>query len=255
MLKYYLFIPVRLGSTRLPKKQMKTIKGKPILKYLVERLRHAKKISDIIICTTTNRTDDPLVNYLKSENIKFFRGNEHDLLVRFRDASKQFRTDLIIVVDGDDIYTDPLYVDKVVEKFEKTNADYICGIGFPHGFVPIGIKRKALEKICKLKVSNNTETGYREFFTETNLFDCKYIEPKKSLKFPNNLRLTLDYKEDFLFAKEIFSQLENNFHLKDILELLEKTPNLLKLIDGVDEKWNKYFETNFTDLSLKAKTR
>jgi len=168
-LKYYLFIPVRLGSTRLPKKQMKTIKGKPILKYLIERLKRSKKIQDIIICTTTKKTDDPLVSYLKSKNIKFFRGNEHDLLLRFRDASKQFKTDLLIIVDGDDIYTDPLYVDKVVEKFEKTNADYICGEGFPHGFVPIGIKRVALEKICKLKISNNTETGYREFFTETNL--------------------------------------------------------------------------------------
>ena len=248
-------MPVRLGSTRLPKKQMKIIKGKPILKHIVERLKHAKNIKDIVICTTTKKTDDPLVNYLKSENIKFFRGNEHDLLVRFRDASRQFKTNLIVIVDGDDIYTDPLYVDKVVEKFEKTNADYISGDGFPHGFVPIGIKRTALEKICKLKISDNTETGYREFFTDTNLFDCKYIKPKKDLKFPKNLRLTLDYKEDFLFAKEIIGQLGTNFHLKDILELLDKEPRLLKLIDGIDEKWNKYYKTNYTDLSIKPKTK
>lgn len=234
---------------------MKIIKGKPILKHIVERLKHAKNIKDIVICTTTKKTDDPLVNYLKSENITFFRGNEHDLLVRFRDASRQFKTNLIVIVDGDDIYTDPLYVDKVVEKFEKTNADYISGDGFPHGFVPIGIKRTALEKICKLKISDNTETGYREFFTDTNLFDCKYIKPKKDLKFPKNLRLTLDYKEDFLFAKEIIGQLGTNFHLKDILELLDKEPRLLKLIDGIDEKWNKYYKTNYTDLSIKPKTK
>ena len=251
-MKYYIFIPVRLESTRLPKKQMKKIQGKPIIKYLVERLRLSKKIKEIVVCTTNKIADDPLVNFLESENIKFFRGNELDLLVRFRDAVNKFKIDFVVVVDGDDIYTDPLYVDKVVEEFEKTDADFICGEGFPHGFVPIGIKRNALEKICRLKISNNTATGYREFFTETNLFNCRYIKPKKDLKFPKNLRLTLDYEEDYFFAKEIFSQLGNYFHLEDIIDLLEKNPDLIKIIDGLDKRWKDYYKNNFTDLSLKS---
>ena len=233
---------------------MKTIKKKPILKYLIDRLKLSQKIKDIVICTTNEKSDDPLVKYLESKNIKYFRGNEHDLLIRFRDASKQFKSNMIVIVDGDDIYTDPLYVDKIIDLFEKTNADYVSGYGYPHGFVPIGIKRKSLEKICKLKISDNTETGYREFFTDTNIFNCKFIKAKKNLKFPKNLRLTLDYKEDFLFAKEIFSKLGNNFHLEDIFIFLEKNPDLLKLMDGIDKKWSKYYNNNYADLTLNLKT-
>jgi len=97
-----------------------------------------------------------------------------------------------------------------------------------------------------------SETGYREFFTRTNLFDCRYLKPKKDLKFPKNLRLTLDYEEDYFFAKEIFSQLGNYFHLEDIIDLLEKKPELIKIIDGLDERWKDYYKNNFTDLSLKS---
>ena len=185
-----IFILVRLGSTRLPKKSMKKIDKKPIIKYLVERLSAAKKIRNIVICTTNLKSDNPLVEYLEKEKIKFFRGSEKDVLVRLLCAAEQFETDFIVSVDGDDIYTDPVYVDKVVDEFEKTNADYVSGVGFPHGFVPVGIKTKALQKICELKISDNTETGYRNFFTETDLFYCRTLKPPSNIKFPNGLRLT-----------------------------------------------------------------
>lgn len=249
-MNYGIFLLVRLDSSRLPKKAMKIIDDKPIIQYLLNRLQKSKKTQNLVVCTTEKKSDDPLVSFLEIQNIKYFRGSEHDLLIRLRDAAISFNVDFIVVVDGDDIYTDPLYVDKVVEKFEKTNADYISGDGFPHGFVPIGIKTQALEKICKLKISNNTETGYREFFTDTNIFNCKYIKPQKNLQFPKNLRLTLDYEEDFLFAKEIFGRLDNNFHLEDILNLIHKKPSLLQLMNGINEKWSKYYANNYTDLSL-----
>ena len=157
-----------------------------------------------------------------------------------------------MVVDGDDIYTDPHFVDMVFDEYEKTHADYITDDGFPHGFVPVGITRSALEKICKVKVSKNTETGYREFFTQTNLFNCKYFKPKKDIIFPKNLRLTLDYEEDFLLAKEIYGSLGNYFHLEDIITLFEKQPNLIKIVEGVDERWKQSFGNNITDLILKS---
>jgi len=252
MMNYDIFLLVRLGSSRLPKKAMKEINNKPIIQYLVNRLKNSEKTRNLVVCTTNKKSDDELVNFLEEKEIKYFRGSEHDLLVRLRDAAIFFKTDFVVVVDGDDIYTDPYYVDKVVDEYEKTNADFITDDGFPHGFVPVGITRDALEKICKVKVSNNTETGYREFFTQTNLFNCRYIKPEKYMKFPKKLRLTLDYEEDLILAKEIFGSLGNYFHLEEIIALFEKQPNLIKIIDGVDERWKKYFSKNLTDLTLKS---
>ena len=246
------FIPIRLSNTRLPKKSLKEINGIPLVKYLIERIKKAKKIRNVIICTTQNKIDDELVEFLEKENYMFYRGSENDILVRLRDAAIFFKSDFVVVVDGDDIYTDPYFVDVIIDEYKKTNADYLSDNGFPHGFVPVGVTRNALEEICKVKVSENTSTGYRNFFTQTNLFNCKYIKPKKNMVFPKNLRLTLDYEEDFLLAKEIFSSLGNYFHIEDINMLIEKQPNLLKIIEGVDERWQQYFGNNITNLTLKS---
>lgn len=250
-MNYDIFLLVRLDSSRLPKKAMKEINNKPIIKYLINRLTKSQKARNLVVCTTNKQSDDPLVNFLEGKNIKYFRGSQHDILVRLRDAAIFFKSDFVVVVDGDDIYTDPHFVDMVFDEYEKTHADYITADGFPHGFVPVGITRSALEKICKVKVSKNTETGYREFFTQTNLFNCKYFKPKKDIIFPKNLRLTLDYEEDFLLAKEIYGSLGNYFHLEDIITLFEKQPNLIKIVEGVDERWKQSFGNNITDLTLK----
>ena len=250
-MNYDLLIPVRLNSSRLPKKAIRQISNKPIIIFLIDRLKKSTKINQIVICTTLEKSDDPLVDLLNSEGIKYFRGNEKDILVRLHDASKYFQSEFVVVVDGDDIYTDPAYVDKIIMEFQKTNADFICGKNFPHGFVPVGIKSTALKKICDLKMTNDTETGYREFFTQTNLFKCKYIEPEGDEKFPDQLRLTLDYEEDYEIAKKIFTDLGNYFQIQDILEYIEKNPDLLKKMKELDLRWKKHWNKNITNLSLR----
>ncbi|QDI88779.1 acylneuraminate cytidylyltransferase [Candidatus Nitrosopumilus sp. SW] len=250
-MNYGIFLLVRLDSSRLPKKAMKLIDNQPIIQYLLNRLQKSTKTQNLVVCTTEKKSDDPLVSFLDEKNIKYFRGSEHDILIRLRDAAIFFETDFAVVVDGDDIYTDPHFVDKVIEEFEKTNADFITDTGFPHGFIPVGVARDALEKICRIKISKNTETGYREFFTKTNIFNCRYLQPDKNLVFNKKLRLTLDYEEDYELAKRIFGYLGNDFHLNDILILFEKHPDLIKIIDGVDERWKKNFGAKMTDLTLK----
>ena len=141
------FIPIRLSNTRLPQKAMKLVNGKPIITYLIERLLSAKKIRNVIICTTTNESDDPLVNLLKKFNVKVFRGNEKDILIRYLDAARKFETNFIVSVDGDDVYTDTDYVDEIVSIYEKINYDYIDMIEFPFGIASVGIRTSALEKI------------------------------------------------------------------------------------------------------------
>ncbi len=245
------FIPIRLSNTRLPQKAMKLVNGKPIITYLIERLLSAKKIRNVIICTTTNESDDPLVNLLKKFNVKVFRGNEKDILIRYLDAARKFETDFIVSVDGDDVYTDTDYVNEIVSIYEKINYDYIDMIEFPFGIASVGIKTSALEKICNLKQTENTDTGYRLFFTENDIFNVHQLKPKKEIIFPKNLRLTLDYEEDLVLAKEIFKNLGNDFHLHDILELVTKNPELLKITSNLEEKYKEHWNRNLADTSIK----
>lgn len=245
------FIPVRISNTRLPQKAMKLVDGKPIILYLIERLLSAKKIRNIVVCTTTNESDDVLVKLLEKLNILVFRGSEKDILVRYLDAAKKFETDFIVSVDGDDVYTDPIYVDKIVSTYEKINCDYVDMIEFPFGIASVGIKTSALKKICELKQTENTDTGYRLFFTQNDIFNVYQLKPKNEIIFPKKLRLTLDYEEDLLLVKEIFKNLGNDFHLSDILELVKSKPELLDITDKLEGKYKEHWDKNLADTSIK----
>ena len=64
--KVAVIIEARMTSSRLPGKVLKTVDGKPMLKFLIDRLRTIKSIDEIIIATTINKEDDPIVKF--SEN-------------------------------------------------------------------------------------------------------------------------------------------------------------------------------------------
>jgi spore coat polysaccharide biosynthesis protein SpsF len=256
----HIFIPVRLSSQRLPSKHLKHVNGEIILLKLIKRLKKCQKISKIIVCTTTDPSDDPLIEILDKESILYFRGHKTDIIQRFLDAANFFNTDLIIDVEGDKIYTDPYFVDNVVDELEKPNVDFVIGNdshqefnefnNFISGFIPAGIKTMALKKLCNIKKSENTETGYREFFTKTKIFNCKYLVPESLQMNSDDVRLTLDYEEDLQLANKIFMELGDNFSSKDIVDLLKQKPSLIKITKPVIKKWNEHYSNNLTDIDL-----
>lgn len=253
-----IFIPARLDSKRLPKKHLKKINGESLIKLLVKRLEKSKKIRHVIVCTTNQKSDDELILFLKNEGILTFRGNEKDIIHRFLDAAKYFKTDIIIDVEGDKIFTDVKYVDKIVDELKNSDYEFITGSSLKekfiasasiHGFVPAGIKISALKKIFKLKNTNDTETGYKEFFASNNSIKKKFLI-LEHINIPKRSRFTIDYREDYEFAKKIFGTLGNDFHIEQIIDLIKKQPELLDSLDPIITQWNKDYEKNITNFKL-----
>ena len=250
-MNYDIFIPIRLESERLPKKALKKIDDVPIIQYLIDRLQGIDKINNIVVCTTSNTSDDELVKFLDDQNFSYFRGSDKDILDRFLNASIKFDSDFIIAVDGDDIYCDPLIIPKIIDIFEKTNADYVNVKGLPVGFTPIGFKREVLKKICEIKITDDTETGYGRFFENEKLFNIQTIKITPNNQYPSNLRMSLDYEEDFKIAQIIFKKLGNDFQVDDILKLLNDSPDLLNQLKNLQIKWDKHWDENLSNTSIK----
>lgn len=142
------FIPARLDSKRLPKKHLKKIGENTLIEILINRIKKAKKVRKIIVCTTNKKSDDEFVDFLKKKNILYYRGNEKDILKRFLGASEKFGTDIIIDVEGDKLYTEPKFIDKIISEIK--NNDFIIGNDslqtfnpnnhLIHGIIPTGLK-------------------------------------------------------------------------------------------------------------------
>lgn len=242
-----IFILARSASHRLPEKHLRKINGKPIIEELVNRMKKSKYIRKVIVCTTDLPSDNKLVNFLIEKNIEYFRGNDKDILKRLLDAAKHYNTDVIIDVSGDKIYTDIDYVDQVSKILQREEVEFVRGNNlkstfdpedhFVHGIIPGGFKVKTLEKICKEKKSTNTEDGYTEFFTSSDAIKKFYIIPKVDFNITKKIKLELDYEEDLDLAKKLFKILKNNFHMKDILEIFSKNPDLIKITDPIIDQW------------------
>ena len=97
-----IFLSVRTGSSRLPKKALYEIQGKTTIEYLIDRLKQSKYAEKIILCTTKLKDDDILCDIAEKNDIDYFRGSSEDKLSRWLGATKAYDVDFFVNVDGDD---------------------------------------------------------------------------------------------------------------------------------------------------------
>ena len=114
-MKIGFLITARLKSTRLPNKLILKINGKEIIRHMIDRLKVSKSLCNIIICTSDNPQDKPLVKIAKDEKIDYFLGNEEDVILRLYNASKQFKLDYVLNITADCPLVSIEYIDKIVK--------------------------------------------------------------------------------------------------------------------------------------------
>ncbi len=244
-MKTAVFIPVRTRSTRLPDKALLEIKGRPIIEYLIERVKSARLPDLVVLCTTRNTEDSRLVEIARRNNIDCFRGSEKDIVDRYLKAALKHKVDFIVIAEGDDVLCDPEYIDRVIELFVRSSADFITCEGLPFGAAPSGIRVEALKRVYQLKKETDTETGWKRYFTESGLFKVEHIDADKELNHPE-FRMSLDYPEDFQFFKAVFERLYvpgRVFSLREIVSLLHNNPDIVNLNKHrQDEYWKAYYD-------------
>ena len=118
-MKKVAIIQARMTSTRLPGKVLMDLCGRPMLTQQLRRIRHSTRVDAIVIATTTNATDDPVVALARGEGVAFFRGSEDDVLSRFIGAARQEKADIIIRLTADCPLIDAEVIDRVVAEVEK----------------------------------------------------------------------------------------------------------------------------------------
>ena len=110
-------IQARMGSTRLPGKILKTVNGKTLLEYQIERVRRAKLIDEIIIATTTKESDDPIVQLCQQLSISYYRGSEDDVLSRYYEAATNNNVDVVVRLTSDCPIIDPEIIDETIRAY------------------------------------------------------------------------------------------------------------------------------------------
>ena len=148
-------IQVRTSSKRFPNKVLSKVNNVPMLNFVYNRVRQAKKIKKIIIAFSKNHSDDVLQKYCKKKKYTYFRGSLNNVLKRYSEASKKYKLRNFVRVNGDSPCIDPLVLDYGVSLFKKKKCDIVTNVfprSFPKGVSVEVIKSSLIQKLTKKKI-------------------------------------------------------------------------------------------------------
>ena len=228
-------LQARVSSSRLPGKVLKTILDKTMLAHQIERLQLAKNFDKLIVATSSLESDKKIVSLCRELAIDCFQGDINDVLNRYYQAAKVYQPQHIVRVTGDCPLIDAEIVDQVIALHLQGSYDYSSNIApptLPDGLDVEIFTFKALE-IAWQKSKSKADREHVTLFIRNNpqLFKCQnYCYPNDL----SHLRWTVDEVEDFEFVSAIYQKLYRdnpNFSLNDVLELLNKEPELALIND------------------------
>lgn len=232
----------RMTSTRLPGKVLKTVLGKPLLQYQLERLQQVKSADAIVVATTTNAEDDPIVELCKQLKISCYRGSEFDVLSRYAEAAKIYAADAIVRVTSDCPLIDPAVVDQIIQLYWQNYPKYDYVSNCLKRSYPRGMDTEVFNaEVLQIAHKESQSTFEREHVTpfiyrqpqRYCLGDLIYREDQ------SQHRWTVDTPEDFELVKKILEGLypqQPEFSLQDCLDLVENHPDWSTINASVAQK-------------------
>lgn len=120
-------IQARMNSSRFPGKVLHDLAGKPVLKHVIDRVRQAETVEQIVVATAGPGCE-AIVGHCEEWGVRssqLYLLKEQDVLKRFVFASATLKpTDLIVRVCGDNPLIVPSSIDALVVKARETKADY-----------------------------------------------------------------------------------------------------------------------------------
>tara|TARA_B100001250_G_scaffold370863_1_gene355297 strand:+ start:166 stop:846 length:681 start_codon:yes stop_codon:yes gene_type:complete len=221
-----IIVQARLNSTRLPKKVLTRINGRPLLEYLLTRLTNNFDKSQILIATSSQSQDDPIHQYCINDNFLFFRGSLEDVAKRMLNSAKQMNVEAFVRISGDSPLIDPAIIQQAIKIYQNGNYDLVTNI-FPRSF-PIGqsvevIRTKTFEYVYeKMSSSSHFEHVTKFYYDYSDEYQIRNFSNKRDL---SKYRLVVDTPEDLERMKRIIDSMTKPHSEYSLDELIEFYPS------------------------------
>ncbi len=195
-------IQARTNSSRLPNKMFHLLGGRPIIDWVISRVKKSKNIDKLALATSTNKKDDRLFDFALKNKIFVYRGDEENVLQRFKECADLFEPHSIVRVCADNPLIDSREIDKLINQFDHNKFDYAfnhldkLNSKYADGFGAEIISYKTLKYIYG-KAKSNYHREHLTSYIWDNLekFKILTLNASKDLAYPN-LRFDVDTQED-----------------------------------------------------------
>jgi len=237
-------LQARMESTRLPGKVLLPVIGIPMIELLLKRLSLARHVDQIILATSLEARNSPLVEHVEGLGYAVYRGSEQDVLDRYYQAACIYKADVIVRITGDCPLVDPEIVDTVITAFKESKVDYASNIyppTYPDGLDVEVFTFSALVQAWQAASRVHEREHVTPYIRETGRFQLKNITSEEDYSCE---RWTVDEPDDFDVIRKIFEYFHprRDFGWREILKLRQEHPEWFvinqHLVRNMGEKMN-----------------
>lgn len=214
-------IQCRLSSSRMPRKALADLCGKPMLQRMIDRLRTVVAADGVVVACPESDADA----IQKAVGVRPIIGPEDDVLTRIMNVAKETEADKIVKVGADCPLAPPDLIALGIEmsKDEGIVQNTLPRM-YPDGFDFEVWDTELLEDLDKLLSGKD-----REWFTSWALEHCtsKFITQQEDL---SKLRLTVDYPEDLEVIRAIYEDMgDEHWGCAQVIQWCQRNPKVMRL--------------------------
>ncbi len=208
-------IGARLNSSRLPGKQLLDLCGNPVIHHIFKRLDAVEEIDQVVLATTNDDFNKPLVNWARDNNREVFpfAGDVNDLMGRIDVVFQETDPDILVYICGDCPLIEPTTLSRMIrEMMDHDDHDTVDVIPPKDGrrYIHEGftIYTDAFwRKLMELSQSPD-EREHVGFAKEKIPGGPKVLwaEPEPEIYAKSQHRISVDTPSDYQFMKTVYER-------------------------------------------------
>jgi len=221
-----LIIQARMTSQRFPGKVLLKINGRPLIGYLLERLKRCKKAARVIVATSRDQSDRPICDYCRDTAVECFQGNLENVAERFKEVIEHYRLSSFIRICGDSPFIDSDIIDQGIKVFEQEKYEIVTNClqrSFPNGQHFEILKSDIFIKNYPfMRDPADLEHVTQYFYRNADKFKIYNMQAKEDY---SHIKLSVDTAEDLEVFKKILGSMERPFldyGWQEIVEIYKK---------------------------------
>ena len=207
-MRVVVIIQARMASRRLPGKVLAEIEGKPMLWYVIQRVKAAMRIDDVMVATPDTVEDVAIHQACFEWHVPCWSIGCHpnDVLTRYKHVALMAErgADIIVRITADCPLIDPYVIDRTVEHLLQSRLHFATNVS-PRSF-PDGLDVEAMTWQGLLELDARSDGWDREHVTPL-IYRPGAMVPIARVRHPEDLsalRWTVDTEEDLAFVREVY---------------------------------------------------
>lgn len=231
-------VQARTGSTRLPRKVLAPLGGRPVLSWVVRAALASRQLAGVVVATSDLAEDDAVADLALAEGAQVVRGPADDVLARYVLALAEHPADAVVRLTADCPLLDPVLIDAVVGAWradpEQAYVSTTVVRTLPRGLDVELVSAPALRELDRIAV------GHDRVHVTSAVHGATYPHPRAGLVVAPgaaDLRVTLDTVEDLELLQGLVEVLgDGPPRWQDVVEALRSRPELVARNAGVRQK-------------------